>query len=224
MHSLIIFADLERALRQESSIAVALAWGISRITVWKCRQAMGLKGSTQGTTARRHDVTDSVLHLSRDESGRVARARRGAQKEREKSQRSNGDSIAMWEPEIVELLGVSSDREIARRIGCATLLVARERGRRGIAPLNWGGARQSDLCSIDGDRVADRRRALDLTQNQIGAKIERAQGYISQVERGKYRRIPRQTLEALAHALECQPDDLRPLNAATPPDVAESDA
>lgn len=217
-HALIIFADLERALRNESSLVVALAWGISRITIWKCRQAMGLENATPGTTARRSDITDAVLHFSRDENGQVISASRGARKACDTSQRSRGVSQLTWAPEVVAMMGVLSDREIARTIGRAAQSVGRERKRRGILPLDWGGARQNDLCVVDGDRVADRRRELDLTQAQTGARIGRKKSYISQLEVGYYPRIARSMLEDLARALECQPDDLCPLEAATAPD------
>lgn len=100
--------------------------------------------------------------------------------------------------------------------------MARERQRRGILPLDWGGARQSDLCSVDGDRVAHQRRRLDLTQTQTGARVGRKQGYISQLEVGYHPRITRPVLEDLAHALECDADDLRPLEAAPSPDRTDT--
>lgn len=218
-HALIVFADLERALRNESSLVVSLAWGISRITIWKCRQALRLDNATPGTTKRRGDITDLLLHTSRDENGQVISARRGARKARDNSQRFRGVSQLTWAPEVVAMMGVSSDREIARRLGCAAQSVARERLRRGILPLAWGGARQSDLCGVDGARVADQRRKLDLTQTETGARIGRERGYISQLEVGYYPRITRSMLEDLARALECQPDDLRPFEAAPAPDM-----
>lgn len=217
-HSLILFADLERAIRNESSIAVAVAWGTSRITIWKCRQALGLASDTAGTTARRAHICDTLFRGD-ENSDRRANPRRGAQKKRAATGQNNGAASLEWEPEVVEWMGALSDREIARRLGIAPQKVARERGRRGIAPLDWGGARQNDLCPIDGARIADRRRTLDLTQVQIGARVERKQGYISQLESGHYPRITRSMFEALARALECQPDDLRPLDAATSPDT-----
>lgn len=132
-HSLIIFAGLERALHYESSIAVALAWGVSRITIWKCRQALGLETSTPGTNARRSEICTPMM-ASGSAAARRSRAQQlESRKLRAQILRDNRSSHLSWIPEVVELMGVLSDRENARRTGHAAQTVMRERRRRGGA-------------------------------------------------------------------------------------------
>ncbi len=47
--SLILFGDLERAIRTESELAVAHHWKISITTIWKFRRALGVGRITDGT-------------------------------------------------------------------------------------------------------------------------------------------------------------------------------
>jgi hypothetical protein len=47
--TLILYGDLERALRREAAVAVAHWWGVTAQTVTKWRQALGIEGTTPGT-------------------------------------------------------------------------------------------------------------------------------------------------------------------------------
>jgi hypothetical protein len=47
--SLILCGDLVRAVRRESGTAVAHWWGVSKLTVWKWRKALGVERRTEGT-------------------------------------------------------------------------------------------------------------------------------------------------------------------------------
>jgi len=60
-HSLIVSGDLIRAVRTESSIAVAHHWGVNKPTVWKWRQALGVPKMTAGSTRLRIDYATETL-------------------------------------------------------------------------------------------------------------------------------------------------------------------
>jgi hypothetical protein len=47
--SIIVCGDLVRALRRESETAIAHAWGVSIVTVWRWRKALGVEQFTEGT-------------------------------------------------------------------------------------------------------------------------------------------------------------------------------
>lgn len=64
-----------------------------------------------------------------------------------------------------------------------------------------------DLRVLLGERVAQRRKDLDLTQGDLGKRLSWPQPRVSEVERGKAWPDP-ERLQALAQALECEPADL----------------
>jgi hypothetical protein len=50
MSTLILYGDLARAVRRESAVAVAHAWGVTAQTVTKWRRALGVPRATEGTS------------------------------------------------------------------------------------------------------------------------------------------------------------------------------
>jgi hypothetical protein len=48
--SLVLYADLARAVRRESAQAVAHWWGVGLTAVWKWRKALGVGPATEGTS------------------------------------------------------------------------------------------------------------------------------------------------------------------------------
>jgi hypothetical protein len=50
--SLVLYRDLARAVRRESSLAVCYWWGVGAEAVWKWRKALGVPAKTEGTLAR----------------------------------------------------------------------------------------------------------------------------------------------------------------------------
>jgi hypothetical protein len=55
--ALIVYADLPRAIRRESSIAVGYWWGVGQDRVWKWRKALGVGATTKGTSKLRSAYT-----------------------------------------------------------------------------------------------------------------------------------------------------------------------
>jgi hypothetical protein len=45
----VLCGDLVEALKKEATGAVCYWWGVSQITVWRWRKALGIKGKTEGT-------------------------------------------------------------------------------------------------------------------------------------------------------------------------------
>lgn len=86
--SLIVCGDLARAVRTESEIAVAHHWGVSVVTVWYWRKALGVPQITEGTARLYEDykpekLTDDVVALGREHARepevreRMAETKRG---------------------------------------------------------------------------------------------------------------------------------------------------
>ena len=61
---------------------------------------------------------------------------------------------------------------------------------------------------LDGARVKARRWALNLTQDQVGAKFGCARCRIAHLESGRCERVTGETLKSLARALDCAPESL----------------
>lgn len=66
--SLILFADLARAVEVESARVVALAWGVSRHSVWKWRCVLKVQRANAGAAARW--ATNVPLVIDREQNAR----------------------------------------------------------------------------------------------------------------------------------------------------------
>lgn len=219
--SMILFADLERAVRCESAQSVALAWGVWSPTVSIWRKVLDVTRMNAGTEARWRENFPAAISPEQTLEG----LRRAHEPEAialaQEVRRAHGHlgSRHEWSAEEVGWLGVLTDKEVAQRLGCNKLTVAKERRRRKIpttGPIGHG----SNLLPLDSDAARARRLALGLTQPEVAARIGRGAERIKQLESGETARVKVETMEALARALECQPDDLRPLDAGAPPDTS----
>lgn len=86
---LIVAGDLVKAIRRESEIAVAYWWGVSPLTVWTWRKALGVPVTTEGTSRLRSawspwSVQSNLANRRRakayrspERSAKIAAARRG---------------------------------------------------------------------------------------------------------------------------------------------------
>ena len=209
--SMILFADLERALRVESAQAIAVAWGTWGPTVSTWRKALNVKRVTIGTSARWSENFNIVISPEQQREGlkrahepefiRLANVTRGAH--------GHLGNQHDWSEEEIGWLGVLTDKEVAERLDCNKLTVARERRRRGIAstgPIGYG----AGLLPFDGAKMRVRRLILNLTQPEVAARIGRSTGRVTFLESGLAPRVKPQTLEDIARALGCQPEDLQP--------------
>ncbi len=76
---LILTGDLERAVRTESSLAVAHHWGVAKSTVYHWRKALGVddtEGSRRARSANAREVIGAVHRRKADERMRAAVAPR----------------------------------------------------------------------------------------------------------------------------------------------------
>ena len=208
--SMILFADLERAVKCESVQAVALAWGTWGPTVSAWRKALGVKRMNAGTYARwQENISASISPQQHLEGLRRAHEPEAIALANE-VRRAHGHLGCRheWSAEEVGWLGVLTDQQVAERLGCNKLTVAKERRRREIpttGPIGHG----SNLLPLDSAKVRARRLALGLTQLEAAARMGRGDKRIAQLESGQTARVQKQTLSDLARALECQPDELR---------------
>ena len=208
--SMILCADLVRAIELESATAVALAWGVSSFSVSKWRKILEVESINAGTSARLKALMPYNITEEQNLKGRAVvasipvRVRAATMEER---RAARGLSLKrQWTPAEIAQMGVSSDETIAEHAGCHVRTVGAERQRRGIASIQCGGT-DAGLLQIDGARVQARRWELNLTQNQVGALFGCDRCRISHLENGR-KPVNQETLDKLARALRCSPETL----------------
>jgi hypothetical protein len=167
--SLILFADLERAVRKEPNIAVVLAWGVTISTVSKWRAAFGVPTWSQGSKARAKQLAPISLTEQVRAQGRAAlspevmewvvatRPARASYNEKPSSEAE------------VALLGTVLDSELAKTLGRSRISIAVERNRRGIAsPFERAHLPQLHRHSfpISGAKIRACRLEIGMLQNE----------------------------------------------------------
>jgi hypothetical protein len=83
--SMVLYADLERAVRRETPSAIMHWWGVGSNTVWQWRKALGVKNTPAETARRKKNGKANVkairaMHATARDPGRrakIATARRG---------------------------------------------------------------------------------------------------------------------------------------------------
>ena len=206
--SLILFGDLERAVRVESARAVSIAWGVSEFSVHKWRRALEVARVNAGSKARWSSNVSKVISRAQNKSGLELAHARETRLKAEATKSKNGAHRHEWTPAMVAWMGVLSDAEIAHRLNRCPQVVARERRRRGIAIVAAHVSRGLEL--LDGGKLRARRHALQLTQSQVAARYGCTYNSICQLENQAVTPIARARLERFARALECPPADLQP--------------
>jgi len=106
---LVLFGDLVKALRRESSGPICFWWGVTRQTVVSWRKALGIKDITEGTQR----VIDETSH-------RLLEARRSGTKAKRNKPASNAsppDPRQRWTAEGDALLQALSVKEAAAKTG-----------------------------------------------------------------------------------------------------------
>ena len=211
--SLILFEDLRRAVEEESATAVALAWGVCKLTVSIWRQTLDVESINAGTAAR----MTTLLPFAMTSAQRALGQRRArsltlhAKTEATKRERGRVAGKRTWTPAQVALMGVLPDETIAAQIGCHTRTVGAERNRRGIASIQCAGT-LPELQTIDGARVQARRYQLELSQQEVAQRMGCTRARVSHMETGRSHHLTPDTLKKLGRALQCAPTDLISLN------------
>lgn len=104
-------------------------------------------------------------------------------------------------------MGQVTDVEIASRLGCNKLTVAMERRRRGIAGTFTG--HNANWPLIDPAKIRIWRLKLGLTQRELGARMDKGEKRVAQLESGLTARVKPDNLCQLAKALECEQCELK---------------
>ena len=208
--SLILFADLARAVEVESATAVALAWGVCTMTVTCWRQSLDVKSINAGTSARMTRLMPLVMSAEQIALGRERASDLALHVQTEATKRARGHIAGKrtWTPAQVAQMGVVPDEKIAAQIGCHARTVSAERNRRGIASIQCGGT-LPDLQTLDGARVRGRRLHLGLSQKIVAHRFGCQPCRISHIENGRSMKVTQATLDNLARALGCAPADLQ---------------
>jgi hypothetical protein len=112
--SLILFADLERAVRHEPNIAVVLAWGVTISTVSKWRAALGVPTWSEGSKARAKQLAPITLTEQVRAQGRAALSPEVMERV-VATRRARGNYVEKpWSEAEVALLGTVLDSELAK--------------------------------------------------------------------------------------------------------------
>ena len=204
--SLILFEDLERAVRAESRLAVALAWGVSKPTITEWRRHLEVGHNNAGSRARHRAIVSRVITPTQNAEGLERAHSLDVRLQIEERRRAGAPPSSRWTPDVVDLMGVETDVEIASRVGCHAVIVGIERRRRGIrtAARNRG----RDLVLLDGRKVQGRRHALGLTQSALALRYGCTRDHICRYENRRPLLVAPTTLNKFARALGCQPADL----------------
>lgn len=208
--SLILFGDLERAVELESADAVAVAWGVSRLTVNRWRQALDVARCNAGTTQRHRDNVPLVISAASNRVGLERAHAPAARRKAEATKRERGTipGKRLWTEEQIGWMGQLTDAAIAQRVGCHPRTVEKERNRRHI-PRGAASQYTEGFEQIDTAKLRARLLELGLTQRQLADRYGCAHSVINNIHRGAKTRVTIATLKKLARALRCAPRDLR---------------
>jgi DNA-binding Xre family transcriptional regulator len=209
--SLILFGDLERAIRCESNRAVALAWGVTWMTVSHWRAALGVPRWSEGSKARGKQLAPISLTEAVQAQGRAALSPEVMERAVTTRRARGGYGEKPWSEEEIALLGTMLDSELSLRIGRPRRTIAVERNRRGIpSPFERGHLPQYQRrgVAIDGARVRARRLELGLLQNEVASRAGWDGARLSSIERGRIPRLEAASLQKLARALECEIEEI----------------
>ena len=206
--SLILFEDLARAVAVESCRAVALAWGVSRFSVHKWRKSLGVERANAGTSARWRGNIKSVISPAQNQAGLERAHARTTRVKAEATRRARGTTgKRIWTEEQIAWMGQLTDAEIASRAGCDQRTVEKERHRRAIPRLPPS-QYTTGFAQVDTARLRARLVELGINQVQLAQRYGCTFPVINAIHQGKKTRVTDETLNKLARALECQPDDL----------------
>lgn len=206
--SLILFEDLARAVAIESRLAVALAWGVSGVSVSKWRNSLEVERANAGAVARWTSNIKSVISTAQNKVGLERAHALATRVKAEATKRARGTTgKRIWTREQIAWMGQLTDTEIASRIGCHRKTVEKERHHRDIPRL--ASARYtSGFTRIDTARVQARLIELGIDQVQLARRYGCSFPVINAIHRGKKTRVTTETLDKLARALECSPANL----------------
>src|SRR5262249_12918398 len=147
---LLVDAELARAVRLESSLAIQHGWGVSYAVVCRWRKALGVPALNEGSARLRQELNAQLADGMRGKSlppEQVERRRRTAL---ELGLRPPpGSGMQVWTAKELALLGTVPDGELAARIGRTEKAVTVKRLKRGIPTLadrrrrehRWAGSR-----------------------------------------------------------------------------------
>jgi hypothetical protein len=142
--SIVVDADLARAIRSESAVALKHWLGVREGVVSRWRKALGVSMTNNPGTNR-------LVRAAAQKAGASHSGKEWTEEEREqRRQRAiEGNYIAhfppgcraalLWKPEELALLGTATDKEVGKRIGKSREAVQAQRRKLKIPPA--GGAK-----------------------------------------------------------------------------------
>lgn len=214
----VLYNDLARAIRQESSLAIQYWWGVGPATVHRWRKALGVLSATEGTRLLHQGwlpekITASSAALGQRKGASLEGRAKLAQKVRARGYYHRSQRI--WQPEEEALLGTMPDPAVAVKLGRSLKSVAMWRRRLNIPAFSARQDRGNNrkTVSLAADKLKAQRLKLRLSQKDVAARAGVNPAHLSQMETGFWRRTRPETLQRLAQALECQTSDITDLEA-----------
>jgi hypothetical protein len=153
--SLVVDAELARAVRQEAAAALRFWWGVSALLVWKWRKALGVS-RTNCPGSQRLVRAASAKGADRYRGKRLPpeQVERRRQTARElnlgKYLRPGYNLGPWWSPAEVKLLGRLPDDEVAAKVGRTPDAVRCKRGKLGIPNPRDRRHRAESAASVTG--------------------------------------------------------------------------
>jgi hypothetical protein len=195
---LILAWDLVRAVRLESSRAVAYWWGVSRLRVTQWRKCLGTPKWNPGSWS----LVNDCLTTARTPAN-FAKAKRTRLAHR-------SELIPRpWLAEEEKLLGTAPDPHIAVRLGRSRGAITHRRRRLGIPGFGFQAVKaQGALCTIDAPGLRRLRKSRQLTLKELSAKSGIFVTYLLRREKGTLKWIKPDELERLSTALKCPAQQL----------------
>jgi transcriptional regulator with XRE-family HTH domain len=217
---LIVCDGLVRALQVESLVAVRHWWGVGKVTVSTWRKALNVPRTNEGTSRLHRDWREENISPEQAALGRRIgnTPEKRAQTMRKKKKRGNFSIPAKeWTPEMISLLGTMPDRQVAEIIGRAHTEIGVWRRKFGIPAYDLqhsqGSLKGKSLIVVSARSLRTHRFTLGVSQRVIAERAGLQTSYYGELERGLLSRVRRPTLERLATALQCQPDELIDVSA-----------
>ena len=210
MPALILCGDLERAVRVESAQAIIHWWGISSATVTAWRKFLHVRPTNPGGLRLMRAWVPETLTEEQRAIGRALAHQPAPMARMVATRRARGGGNRKpWTPEEDALLGTIPDPQAAKHLGRAKSQIGIRRRTLGIPAVDTRNKAffedNPGLVVVSPAKLVARRVALGLTQVEAAKRCDWHQVALSQIETGLRTRIRRESLERLAHGLECEP-------------------
>lgn len=184
---ILVEEELARAVRNESTEAVAYWWGVHRSTVHKWRRALGVTRKNNRGTHR--------LILGAIKGSLQRRFGNGDNIEPDGSVRTCQGRAAVWSPEEIALLGAMTDTEVSKRTGRSLGAINKKREALGRPALAEGLAGPHRRFWSPAEDEAARTLTAEEVARRIGRSRAAVEKRRQQLKQTEHRRLQHAELQ-----------------------------